>query len=183
MNVVVPAYIKNILKYCGYNDCHSIATIGDADVEHFTDQVRKGKVNNFYHGKINAEAIMEGCTSSVENFEFSRGHLQLLKVIVKMMKDTVDIHGVDGFLLKLPQAAPYVQNKENISKPVSCVYRKRFKFSSVTPTSAQDNIEMSSDESISPIQKARSTIIKKAVLSLITHTPQLFANVCCRCAL
>lgn len=176
LNTGVPVYIKNILKYCGYDNCHALATIDDADLEYFADEVRNGGVNNFYHGKISAETIMEGCTTSVENFVFSRGHLQLLKAIVKIVKETLEIHGADGFLLKLPKDLPKEQEQGNISKSVS-VYRKRFKFSTVTSTSTDAVDNALNDETISPAEKARTIIIGKAILSLVTHTPKLFANV------
>lgn len=182
MDVVVPAYIKNILKCCGYDNCHTLATIKDSDIEYFADEVRKGKITNFYHDKISSEAIMEGCMSTVENFVFSRGHIQLLKAIVKMVTDTLDVHGVDGFLLKLPknslENSLKLQNKDHILKAAATsVYRKRFKFSTVSSTRSQDNDQVSCDDAISPIQNERSTLIRKAILSLITHSPKLFANV------
>lgn len=36
----VPAYIKNILKCCGYNNGISIATIEDTDIKYFEQEVR-----------------------------------------------------------------------------------------------------------------------------------------------
>lgn len=63
MNGVIPAYMKNILKSCGYDNCHTIATIEDADIDYFIDEVRKGNVNSFYKGKISEENIMERCAT------------------------------------------------------------------------------------------------------------------------
>lgn len=181
MNVVVPTYMKNILKFCGYDNCHSIATIADADVDYCTDEVRKGRVNSFYDGKISAEAVMEGCTctAAVENFVFSRGHVRLLQAIVKIVKNTLEIHGVDSFLLKLPKVSP--KEREHLNLKAAPVYRKRFKFSEVTSISTQDNNEvtegLSSDDANSCMRKARNTLIRKAITTLITHSPNLFANV------
>lgn len=156
MNVVVPEYMKNILKCCGYDNCHTIATIVDADIEYFTDEVRNSTVHNFYHGKISAEAIMDGCATSVKNFVFSRGHVRLLQKIVKIVKETLEIHGADGFLLSISKVCSKVSSKEqesenNTSKAVS-VYRKRFKFSPDTSISAQVDNEVFEEESICDVK-------------------------------
>lgn len=178
MNIFVPVYIKNILKCCGYDNCHTISTIVDADIEYFTDEVRKGSVNKFYHGKISEAAIMEGCATSVENFVFSRGHIKLLQAIVKIVKDTLEVHGAGGFLIKLHKVSSTVLSKEeNITSKAASSNRKRFKFSTVT--SAQVDVEPADESSINDIAQrtARSTLIRKAIVILITHTPNLFANV------
>lgn len=187
MNVALPPYMKNILKCCGYDNCHTIATIEDADVEYITDEVRKGSVNKFYHGAENADAIMKGCATSVENFVFSRGHVRLLQKIVKVVKETLEKHGADGFSLELPTVSSEVTSKvnEKESKAAS-FYRKRFKFSALPSTPAQEsNDELSEaasdylndDATTSAIRNARSLITSKAILILITRTPDLFANV------
>lgn len=181
MMVVLPSYMKNILKCCGYDNCHTIATIEDADVEYFTDEVRKGSVKKFFHAKISAEGIMEGCATSVENFVFIRGHVRLLQTIVKCVKETLEIHGAGGFSLKLPKVSSKEHEGENISSEVVSVYRKRFKFSPVLSTSAQEGnealLEASTDDTKSAIKKARSDLTRKAIMILITRTPILFAKV------
>lgn len=177
MNVVVPAYMKNILICCGYDNCHAIATIEDDDLEYFADEVKKGSVNNFYQGKISVAAIMEGCSASVENFVFSRGHIKLLKAVVITVKNTLDTHGVDGFFINLSKVSTEVHQKENINSKPAPVYRKRFKFSTVNSTSTQETDEKPDDDTISSVRIARSKLIKKAVLILISRTPKLLADV------
>lgn len=183
MKIVIPPYIKNILVCCGYDTSHVIATIGDTDIEYFVDQVRKGKVRKFFHDKINPQDVMAGCSSSIENFEFVRGHLQLLKAIVKTVRDTIEVHGVSGFSLDLPKALPAAgikDSKTTSSKtPAASVYRKRFKFSPSTLVGG-NGIDKN-DDSILPLQTERSTLMQKIVRTLIVHTPNFFVQVCCVC--
>lgn len=178
MNIVVPAYVKNILKCCGYDTCHAIATIVDRDVEYLADQVRNGSVHNYYRAQINEEAVMEGCTctTSIEKFNFSRGHIKLLQAMAKIVKEILETYGVDGFIMKPQKNLPqHRQEKDSSAARAVPVYRKRFKFSTETP---QSDVNVSSndlgDDTILP---SRPALIKKIVLSLATHTPKLFADV------
>lgn len=123
---------------------------------------------------------MEGCATSVENFSFSRGHVKLFQAIVKIVKDNLEIHGAGCFLLKLPEASSTVLSKvpekENItSKAVSGVSRKRFKFTTVAQVDNDQPDEGSLKDT--PEKTAQSTLIRKAITILVTHTPNLFAKV------
>lgn len=177
MDVIIPVYLVNILKCCGYDNCHTIATIVDADIEYFTDEVRKGGLNKFYGES--AEALMQGCATSGENFVFMRGHVKLLQAIVKAVKDTLEMYGSDGFLLKLPNVASKV--KVSSDEKETSVYRKRFKFSTGPSTSAQVHngaSDLASEEACSyDVTEPRNILIRKAIMILITRTPNLFANV------
>lgn len=69
----IPSYIKYVLKYCGYENCHTIATIEDNDLEYFVGEVRKRGITNFFSGKFGIINALQGSNKSEENFEFSRG--------------------------------------------------------------------------------------------------------------
>lgn len=155
MNVVVPPYLKSILKSCGYDNCYAIATIVNADLDYFTDEMKKG------------------------NIEFSRGHSRLLEAIVKIVKGTLETGGCGSFSLVpskvSPSTVPIIHEKQepSSSKALS-VYRKRFKPSEHTQV---NNNDIDQDDDISVEGQARNTLIRKAVTILITHTPKLFAKV------
>lgn len=93
-----------------------------------------------------------------------------------MVKDTLEKLGAEGLSLMLPKVSSNVQEKGNIGSKAGSVYRKRFKFSNVA-ISAQDEDEGPSGDIIPPVNEARKIIIRKAVLSLITHSPKWFADV------
>ncbi|XP_037035616.1 uncharacterized protein LOC119073857 isoform X2 [Bradysia coprophila] len=83
----VPTYFKYILSYCGFNNAVSIASIDDDDISHFVKEVRKGNVSKYFRPLIGDRDVLEGSTQTVENFEFTRGHLKYLKHIVMFLKE------------------------------------------------------------------------------------------------
>lgn len=184
LRVVVPPYIKYILTSCGYDNCYTIATINEADLEYFARELREGRVMKFYHGKVDAKEIMEGCTVPVEDFVFNRGHQKLLMAIVKLVNEILEVDGVEGFFVELPnQIKRKNENRKNTAP------RKRCRYSIQASTSTQNinqqpgdnaqNIHQEpGDDALNAVKEARSTIIRKAILSLITHTPDIFAYVC-----
>lgn len=106
----VPAYIKNILQYCGYNNGISIATIEPNDIEYFTQEVRNGNVINHFR-PIAGENVLEGSTRTIANFEFSRGHLRQLMFIVNFLKKYIEENGTDCFSKRPIQQAASSQCK------------------------------------------------------------------------
>lgn len=87
LKVPIPAYIKNVLKFCGYDNCHSIATIEEQDFEYVEAEVRNGGITKFFEGEIAANDVLDGSTKTEENFEIIRGHRKLLMAVVKFVKE------------------------------------------------------------------------------------------------
>lgn len=51
MKVEIPPFIKYVLKFCGYDNCHSISVIDEKnDFEYFESEVRNGGIIEFYEG-------------------------------------------------------------------------------------------------------------------------------------
>lgn len=179
MCISIPSYIKYILEYCGYNNFHAIATIEESDLEYFKNEVREGKVTNFFEGKIGTRDTLEGSSKSVENFEFSRGHQKLLMAIVKLVKENLDEKGVESFSQEL--LIPTKRKTEN--KTQKTIHSKKQKFEANEDTKLDRSIEPSSfgssthENSDIQLKNHRSTLIKKMVLSLINHAPETFASV------
>lgn len=178
MNISIPVYIKHILTYCGYDNCYSIATIVDEDIKYFTDEATKG---SFCLDKI---CIAEGSATSANaytNIMFSRGHIKLLQAIVRVVKETLECDGADSFTIKVhpiatkvPAKVSTIQN-ENSTTDLTSFRRKRFKFSAVAAVSTSNEVRM--NDTVTTEACARSTLTRKAMKVLVTHTPKLLANV------
>lgn len=188
MNVTIPTYLKNVLNCCGYDNCHSIATIVNGDIEYFADEIKKGSGSNGFKDKLpsgnGTDELMEGCIDNIEaSPSLSRGHIKLLLAIVQVVKNTLETEGSGSFTLKsrLKPTSISVRSCDGVSGTVeednasnaSTVHKKRFKFSTSSPVS----IESCFNETADTEKIARSTLIKKAMVVLITHTPKLLANV------
>lgn len=98
----MPPYIKNVLQYCGYENCHTIATIQEDDLDYIESEVRKGGITTFFEGK-SIEKILEGCTKLIDDFEISRGHKKLVIAAVKVVQEKLECNGADGFLEVSPK--------------------------------------------------------------------------------
>lgn len=61
LNISIPPYIKCVLKYCGYENCHTIATIEENDLKYITAEVRKV---NFFSNEIDKENVLQSSNKS-----------------------------------------------------------------------------------------------------------------------
>lgn len=183
MKVAIPSYMKYILEYCGYDNCHTIATIEENDLEYFKNEVKEGKVTNFFEAKIGPKNVLEGSSKSVDDFEFSRGHQKLLMAVVKLVKENLNENGVDSFSQELPSESIIPTKRKIENKVDKKIYSKKQKCSTNKLTSIENArlIESSSTATLGnsdiELQKHRSTLMKKMALSLINHSPENFANV------
>lgn len=158
MKMKIPSHIKHILKYCGFENCHTISTIEENDIEYFENEVRKGEIT----------IVLNETTS--ENFEFSRGHKKLIMAITKLVNEKLNERGVDGF--SMPK-----QRKRTLSNATT-VATKISKLS----TNENSSLDCFSEapEPLETLQEYKSAVLRKMILSLITHTPEMFANVSIR---
>lgn len=164
----VPPYIKYILSYCGYNNGTSIATIDDDDIQHFVSEVRNGNVTSYYKGIFKEKNVLEGSTTSTEEFEFRRGHLKHLICIVKFLKKHAEENGPNSFTITKQK------KKSKTKKPdrkVSSAPRKRIQYSQI-----DESLPVASGVE-SDIEKQKNILIPKMLYSLKTHTPKMYAEV------
>ncbi len=98
LNTTVPPYLKYILKYCGFNNGISIASIDDEDIEHCVREVKNGNVGKYYESLVGEKDVLEGSLKTTANFEFSRGHIKFLKSIVEFLKKHAEQNGPDSFV-------------------------------------------------------------------------------------
>lgn len=199
MKILIPKYIKCILTYCGYNDCHTIATIEETDLGYFINEVRQGKVTNFFR-KLGINNALEGSTKSAENFEFSRGHQKLLMIVVGLVKQNLNDYGADIFTAELTKMNKNTRKnktkdstKDYLPRTTNGRTNKPMKETKLTmPTIITlDRAEVSqNDLFLKPYQKIcvlhediikhQTTLLTKAVSSLSIHTPKMYQEVSTR---
>lgn len=105
------------------------------------------------------------------NFRFSRGHQKLIMTITKLVKEKLNECGVDGFSMTKP--------RKRAIRNTSSIPTKTLKLSTAecqAECSSQGCIPESSD-SVYNVGKHKSSVLRKMILSLITNTPEMFANV------
>lgn len=154
MKLNIPPPMKKVLIACGYDNCYTIGTIDEADINYFTDEIRKGKVSNLFDNE----------KQTLENFEFNRGQKKLFIAIANIVKKTLEEDGIDGFSLKSPK------RKLDLNQRTTCVARKRIKNPTTDPVSV--NVE---DED--PVRAHQSNLLRLIVKQLITETGELFCEV------
>lgn len=105
LNTPIPAYFKNVLNVCGYNNGISISFIEDEDIKYMENEVRNGNVGNSLNGAhTEAHDFLEGCTKSEENFEFVLGHKKFLLAIANFLRKYIADNGVDSLTLNENQS-------------------------------------------------------------------------------
>lgn len=160
----VPSYMKYILSYCGFNNAHTIAAINDDDIQYFVEEVKKGNVNKYYEHLVEND-VLEGSLCNIENFEFSRGHLKYLKVIVEHLKNHVK-ESLSSFSKNDCSSAV----KRSIEKDESPI-KKKLKMTSGEGSNSHSH---SQNEEL---KKQRAILISKIIMSFVTNTPQFYMKV------
>ncbi|KAJ6642635.1 hypothetical protein Bhyg_07588, partial [Pseudolycoriella hygida] len=175
MKITIPKYIKFILMYCGYNNCHTISTIDQADLNYIVAEVRQGNVTNFYDG-LGISDAMEGSIESARNFEFIRGHERLLMAIVNFVKQQLCDHGADIFLVDTPKSYNEDLIQVKLSKDRRTVtileHDERHDVISNSDVEASHNVCRVHEDII----KHQHTLLTMAVKSLSMHTPQMYED-------
>lgn len=114
MCVTFPPFVKYVLKFCGYENCHTISTIIEADFKEIELDVQKGGITEFYKGEILEADVLKGSGRGIKDFEIKRGHRQLLLAAVKLVKDRLEENGVEEF----SAASPKRKNKRKTARAV-----------------------------------------------------------------
>lgn len=152
----VPAYIKNILNYCGYNNGISISTIEDNDIQYFIQEVRNGNVVNHFKPLIGEKNVLEGSTKTMQNFEFSRGHLKHLMFIVNFLKKFIEDNGSDCFS----------KTNYGTKRPIE-----------QTASSSRKRVKHHPPKNDENIKKQKGILLGKTIISVITHSSQIYVEV------
>lgn len=155
----VPPYIKYILMFCGYNNGISISTIEDVDVQHFVDVVKNGSVTDYF-GEKN---ILQGSMRSIDNFEFSRGHVKFLMYIVSFLREYIEENG-HSFSMEISTNSGIKRQVQKTLFPL----RKRFKRQH-TFDHSKENFE----DSI----KQEDILLNKAIMTVVTYAPKNYVKV------
>lgn len=165
LKITIPTYIKNVLLYCGYDNIHTISTIGENDLENIVAQVRKGGIVDYFSNKTwNAlYNPLQGSNKSEENFEFRLGHRTLLMLIVNILKQNlVNMSPVEEGV-EVPTLIKHDESAANFSlNHNQCI---------PTPSFHEDIINF------------QATLLKKTIQSLFTHSKEMYDKVCTCCAL
>lgn len=174
LKMSIPMYIKSVLKYCGYENCHTIATIEEKDFEYFTTEVRKGGIVSFFSNEIGTENALQGTNTCEENFEFSRGHQKLLLRIVKLVKENLNENGVDAFSVKISK--PKKMKNLNIATTVDeSPYEVKDKFTSTMES--EHTGKGSIDSFHEDVITLQATLLKQTIRSLFIYTSDMYEEV------
>lgn len=164
----VPPYFKFVLKYCGYENGVSIATIDNDDIKYFVEEVRNGNVINHFKSKFGDKDFLEGSTKNMDNFDFSRGHKKFLMCIVTFLKNHIEEHGIDSFSRPLNSNFGIKRpSQQSAGAPP-----KRLK---------QPNPRLDPSGKVSvpyeDLRKQEDILIKKTITSLISYVPEIYVKV------
>lgn len=166
INCKVPAYFKNILKACGYENAITIASIEEEDVKYFEEEVRNGKVAKYYEG-MEAINILDGSTKNEENFEFTRGHKKFLISISDFLKNYSKENASDSVTLPLKNSSE--KKFKKISSDLSSTCNIKL------PNKQQKNIhDADANRDLNLLQ---GILTCKVIMSLIHITPAMYATV------
>lgn len=149
LKCTVPAYFKNVLQACGYDNRITIASIEEDDLQYFEQEVRNGNVSKYFAG-IDKLNILDGSTKTVENFQFTRGHKKFLLYIREFLK-----HHSSSF--KMP------------------LFGEEALLFSKTPS--QENKKNQNSGCIEDVNIQQGILMCKIVMSLINTTPEMYAMV------
>lgn len=180
MKVQIPPFIKYVLKFCGYENCHTISTIEEDDFEYFEFKVREGGIIEFYQDKISEKDMFEGSTKTLKDFEIVRGHRKLLMAIVKVVKEKLDKNGVDGLFVVTPKRKK--KNKiaeKSTAENIVPVRRKKQKFSPSELLNDDDEKlteikEERNDQCDPSIEHHKRVLFLKALSCLKNHSPEMY---------
>lgn len=164
MKMPIPSCIKYLLKYSGFENCHTISKIEEIDLKLIENDVRKASQKDDFP---NGFGVLDFSIKLSENFEFSRGHQKLILAIAKLVKQKLNEGGVDAFSMAKPK-------KRAIENPNGAP-TKILKFST-TECSPQEHVSEASNL-LNVVRERKSVVLRKMILSLITNTPEMFANV------
>lgn len=178
MKTPVPKYFKYVLKYCGYDNAISIASIVEDDIEHFVSEVRNGNVAKYFKS-INAETeaetdILEGSMRTIKTFEFSRGHIKFLMSIAMFLKTYIEKNGPHSCTMEVDVNTKKRMKNKKLENKATFVPKKK-KIS--TATNAEQVVDTLKNMEIPMVAKHQSILIKKMLTSLQQKTPRLYAEV------
>lgn len=171
LNAPVPIYFKYILKYCGFSNGISIASIEDDDIQHFISEVKNGNVTKYFKQIIGEVDILDGSMRRVENFEFSRGHLKFLMSIVKFLRKYIEDNGPE-FTTNV--ASRKTETSKKGPKTRTQKLTKNY-FSAVNTDNLRSNQGYMHLKNLMGMQKR--ILISKMLFSLKSHTPKLYEEV------
>lgn len=196
----IPTYIKNVLKYCGYENCYTISTIEESDLEYIQTEVRKGDITKFFEENrseassegISLDKILEGWRRPVEEFEFSRGHQKFIMLIANLVKENLNKNGVNGFAGTKAGTSQAKRRKPSTSRVTLGVPSKRRKHvlgelngelvmeSNLRSSGAENLFENLHENNASEedvVKLHQKILVKKAMESLISITPKMYEKV------
>lgn len=192
MKITVPRYIKLILMYCGFNDCHAIAAIEQSDLNRFINEVRQGNVTNFYL-KLGVNDALGGSREREENFVFVLGHERLLMAVVNFVKQNLSDYDDDTFSTNKEADTPKTQklSLENFNPKITNEQLKELKLSKDVRTNTLlsehydvSESDMNSHRKIVSVHAVHESVIKHqytlltmVVTSLSAHTPKMYQEV------
>lgn len=185
MKIRIPPFIKYVLRFCGYENCHTISTIEETDIEYFESEVRNGGIIEFYKNEVSPEDIFKGSTKAVNDFEINRGHRKLMMAAVKVVKNRLEENGVENFLAASPKRKMKIKvstkaTEKNVAP--APVRRKKQKFSpSELLGESLDEFEEQSNEvdhETDPhIKHHKRVLYMKALMCLKNHDRDIYEEV------
>lgn len=176
---------------CGFDNCYTIATIEENDLEYFQGEILKGNLTKFFKNKTSdgflLENVLEGSNKSEKEFEFRRGHQKLIISIAKLVKENLDKNGIDGFgFTKRYAETSKAKQNDSVNAKLSDVPFKRQKSSPVQDAMGSWGRDANGEQVLYPEHKEinageiaihRSKLIKQAMASLKNHTPAMLEKV------
>lgn len=166
----VPPYFKYVLKYCGYENGVSIASIDDVDIKYFVEKVRNGDVINYYKSKLADKDVLKGSVKNMENFDFSLGHRKFLMYIVTFLKNHIEEHGNDSFSQTLNSSHAIKRQAQQSSCPPRKILKRP---NTVLDPSEKCLVELPHAD----LRRQEGILIRKTITSLINHAPETYVKV------
>lgn len=171
----VPKYIKNVLKVCGYNNGIALASIEEGDFDYLEGEVRNGNLMKYFAG-FEERIVLYDCTKSIQNFEFTRGHKKFLLFIASFLKAHSEENGLNSFTSETAQ--PKVRDVKNLKykrRAKSRIVNVPYKKMKISSCNSDENHTIPARDDLS---LQRINLLKKALMSLIKHTPDMYVGAC-----
>lgn len=188
MKITVPRYIKLILMYCGFDDCHAIAAIEKAHLNRFINEVRLGNVTNLYE-ELRVNDALDGSRESEENFVFILGHERLLMAVVNFVKQNlsdISIYQKRSFENSTPKITNEPSKEIKLSKDL-CTSKLLEHVDQLPYDVSRNDVNFHSKiESIHAVHeiiiKHQYTLLTMVVTSLKAQTSKMYQEVSARLA-
>lgn len=84
---VVPMYIRNVLKFHGFDSALTVRLMDEEDIKEMEKFARSGVMQRISAGEVNLQDFYGPFVKSTKDFQFLRGHRKVLKDIAQFIRE------------------------------------------------------------------------------------------------